>query len=157
MASRLSSANASAEATPTAVSEALQSALWAMRTQTSRALFDAGITGPQTGILWFLHEYKELSLARLSELQGGTAANMTGMVQRLERDGLVRRKPHATDRRMRMVELTPEGMARVRKARKAIERTMAELFEGTSQADLDVVLRALHRIRDRAERDNPKK
>ena len=157
MASRLSSATASAEATPTAVSEALQSALWAMRAQTSRALFDAGITGPQTGILWFLHEYKELSLARLSELQGGTAANMTGMIKRLERDGLVRRKPHATDRRVRMVELTAEGTARVRKARKAIDEAMARLFKGTPQADLDAVLRFLHQVRDRAERDDAKK
>ena len=147
----------SATATPTAVSEALQSALWAMRTHTSRALFNAGITGPQTGILWFLHEYKELSLARLAELQGSTAANMTGMIQRLEREGLVRRRPHATDRRMRMVELTQEGTARVRKARKAIEAAMADLFEGTRPADLEAVLRFLQQIRERAERENPKK
>ena len=155
MASRLSPATVNAAATPTAVSEALQSALWAMRTQTSRALFDAGNTGPQTGILWFLHEYKELSLARLSELQGGTAANMTGMIKRLERDGLVRRKPHATDRRVRMVELTAEGTARVRKARKAIDEAMARLFKGTPQADLEVVLRVLYQVRDRAEPANP--
>ena len=155
MAGRVSQATASA--TPTAVSEALQSALWAMRTTTSRALFDAGITGPQTGILWFLHEYKQLSLARLAELQGSTAANMTGMIQRLERDGLVQRKPHATDRRVRMVELTAEGTARVRKARKAIESAMADLFQGASQPDLDVVLRVLSQIRERAERENPQK
>lgn len=128
-----------------------------MRTHTTHALLDAGITGPQAGILWFVHEYKELSLARLVELQGGTAANMTGMVQRLERDGLVRRKPHATDRRVRMVGLTPEGTARVRKARKAIEAAMADLFQGASQTDLEVVLRVLRQTRERAERANPQK
>src|SRR5688572_25229914 len=106
-------------ATPTAVGEALHSAIWAMRTHSTRALLKAGITGPQTGVLWFLHEYKELSLARLAHLQGGTPANMTGMIQRLEREGLVRRKPHPTDRRVRMVELTAEGAARTRQARKA--------------------------------------
>lgn len=148
---------APAKATPTAVGEALHSALWAMRTHTTRALIKAGLTGPQTGILWFLHEYKELSLARLVELQGGTAANMTGMVQRLERDGLVRRKPHPTDRRVRLLELTPEGAARTRQARKSVEAAMAHLLEGASQADLDVVLRVLLQVRDRAEPANPPK
>ena len=147
---------ASTKATPTAVGEALHSALWAMRTHTTRALLKAGLTGSQTGVLWFLHEYKELSLARLVELQGGTAANMTGMVQRLERDGLVRRKPHPTDRRIRLVELTPEGAARTRQARKAIEAAMGHLLEGASQEDLDVVLRVLQQVRDRAEPANPK-
>jgi DNA-binding MarR family transcriptional regulator len=146
-----------AKTTPTAVGEGLHSALWAMRTHTTRALLKAGLTGSQTGVLWFLHEYKELSLARLVELQGGTAANMTGMVQRLEREGLVRRKPHPTDRRVQIVELTEEGTTRTRKARKAVEAAMAHLLEGASQADLDVVLRVLHKLRDRADQDNPLK
>lgn len=144
-------------ATPTSVGEALHSALWAMRTHSTRALTGAGITGQQSGILWFLHEYKALSLTRLAELQGGTPANMTGMVQRLEREGLVRRRPHPTDRRVQMVELTPEGAARTKQARRAIEVAMAQLFQGTSQADLEVVLRVLRAIRDRAEPANPAK
>ncbi|MEA3166695.1 MAG: MarR family transcriptional regulator, organic hydroperoxide resistance regulator [Thermoplasmata archaeon] len=149
------SAKTDAGATPTAVGEALHAALWAMRTESTRALVEAGITGPQTGVLWFLHEYKALSMARLAELQGTTAANMTGMVGRLERDGLVRRRAHPTDRRVQIIELTAEGLARTRKARKAVDRAMAHLFQETTQADLEVVLRVLRQVRQRVDSENP--
>ena len=142
-------------ATPTSVGEALHAALWAMRTHNARALAETGTTGPQTGVLWFLHEYKTLSLARLAELQMTTPANMTGLVKRLERDGLVTRKPHPTDNRIKMVALTPEGLSRVKQARKAIDQAMAHLFKGTSQEDLDVVQRVLEQVRQRADPVNP--
>ncbi len=134
---------------------ALHAALWAMRTHNAKAIADAGITGTQAAVLWFLHEYKSLSLGRLADLQGNTPANMTGVVRRLEQEGLVVRRRHPTDRRVQMVELTAEGAARTRKARKAIERSMAHLFEGTTAGDLAVTLRVLEHVRRRADPDNP--
>jgi DNA-binding MarR family transcriptional regulator len=138
-------------ATPIAVAEALHAALQATRTQTTAAVLDAGITGPQAATLWLLYEFKSMSPARLAEMQGSTAANITGIVQRLERDGLVVRKAHATDQRVKLVELTPEGEARTRQARKGFEKAMAHLFNGTLQADLDVVLRVLREVSKRGE------
>lgn len=142
-------------ATPTTVGEGLHAALWAMRTHNARALAEVGTTGPQTGVLWFLHEYKALSLTRLAELQMTTPANMTGLVKRLERDGLVVRQAHPTDNRVKLVALTPEGLARTKRARRAIDQAMAHLFKGTSQADLDVVQRVLDQVRRRADPENP--
>lgn len=126
-----------------------------MRTHNQRALAQAGTTGPQTGVLWFLHEYKALSLARLAELQGTTPANMTGLVKRLEREGLVTRQNHPTDNRVKIIALTPEGLARTKQARKAIDKAMAHLFKGTSQTDLEVVQRVLEQVRKRADPENP--
>ena len=37
------------------------------------------------------------------------ASNLTGVVDRLEAMGAVRRQPHPEDRRVKRVELTPEG------------------------------------------------
>src|SRR5712664_557113 len=37
------------------------------------------------------------------------ASNLTGVVDRLEAMGAVRRRPHPEDRRVKRVELTPEG------------------------------------------------
>lgn len=140
---------------PTALGAALHAALWAMRTHNAKALVESGVTGPQTGVLWFLHEYKSLSLTRLAELQGNTPANMTGLVRRLERDGLVTRRRHETDSRVQMVELTAEGLARTKKARKAIEKAMGQLFEGITPEDLEATLRVLDMVRRKAEVKNP--
>lgn len=142
-----------APATPTMVGEALHAALWAMRTQNTKALSEVGATGPQTGVLWFLHEYEVLSLAKLAEMQGTTPANITGMVKRLERDGLVTRRAHPTDNRIKLIALTPEGLARTKQARRALDKSMAHFFQGTPQAELDVVLRVLTAVKQRGDPD----
>ncbi|OZM73927.1 MarR family transcriptional regulator [Amycolatopsis antarctica] len=46
--------------------------------------------------------------------------SVTNIVDRLERDGLVKRVPHPTDRRTTLVEITPEGRARKDEATSAV-------------------------------------
>lgn len=46
--------------------------------------------------------------------------SVTNIVDRLEKDGLVRRVPHPTDRRTTLVEITEEGRARQAVATKAV-------------------------------------
>ncbi|WP_197321726.1 MarR family winged helix-turn-helix transcriptional regulator [Saccharomonospora sp. NB11] len=46
--------------------------------------------------------------------------SVTNIVDRLEKDGLVRRLPHPTDRRTTLVEITEEGNARREQATKAV-------------------------------------
>jgi len=47
--------------------------------------------------------------AELADAAGVTRATMTGLVDTLERDGLVKREPDPNDRRMMSVVLTPKG------------------------------------------------
>jgi DNA-binding MarR family transcriptional regulator len=47
--------------------------------------------------------------AELAEAAGVTRATMTGLIDTLERDGLVKREPDPDDRRMMSVRLTPKG------------------------------------------------
>ncbi|EHY88520.1 MarR family winged helix-turn-helix transcriptional regulator [Saccharomonospora azurea] len=46
--------------------------------------------------------------------------SVTNIVDRLEKDGLVKRQPHPTDRRTTLVEITEEGNARREQATKAV-------------------------------------
>ena len=140
----------------TAVSAALHAAMWAMRTHQRKALVESGLTGPQVGVLWFLYEYKSLSLSRLAELQMNTPANMTGVVKRLERDGFVTRRRHDKDSRIQMITLTERGEAATKKARKDMEKAMAELFDDCAPDDVTAMLRVLEQVRQRAEAANPK-
>src|SRR2546422_9427290 len=49
------------------------------------------------------------SMGRLAETLACDASNMTGLVDRLESRGLVRRCPSSEDRRVKVLELTPAG------------------------------------------------
>jgi DNA-binding MarR family transcriptional regulator len=54
---------------------------------------------------------KGLRMGELTRKLLVTGGNVTGLVQRLEREGLVERKPDEADRRIAYVTLTPEGTA----------------------------------------------
>jgi DNA-binding MarR family transcriptional regulator len=76
---------------------------------------------------------------------GVSPRNMTAMVDALENAQLVVRRPHPTDRRATLVELSPAG---IREAEQALETrldAMAELFGDFSaaeqQAFADVLVR----------------
>lgn len=51
-----------------------------------------------------------LTPAQLAEQSGVTRATMTGLIDTLERDGLVVRRPDPADRRAQLVEMTPRGV-----------------------------------------------
>lgn len=55
-------------------------------------------------------ETNVLTPAQLADQAGVTRATMTGLIDTLERDGMVTRKPDPADRRMLSVELTPKGV-----------------------------------------------
>ncbi|WP_419849723.1 MarR family transcriptional regulator [Candidatus Poriferisocius sp.] len=73
--------------------------------------------------------------------------SVTNAIDRLERDGLVRRVPHTEDRRTVLAEITDEGRRVVAKAADAladIEFGLASLSAGTLGA-LDDAIRTLRR------------
>ncbi|WP_243545416.1 MarR family winged helix-turn-helix transcriptional regulator [Pseudodesulfovibrio tunisiensis] len=70
---------------------------------------DQGFTLPQIHTLEILGTHEQLRMKELAERMGVTTGSLTVMVDRLEKAGLVRRRPHESDRRSIMVELTDTG------------------------------------------------
>ena len=68
---------------------------------------DVGLTGRQATALWMAKD--PLSMGELSTQLACDPSSATGIVDRLERKGLVRRVADPVDRRAKRVELTPEG------------------------------------------------
>ena len=84
----------------------------------------------------------------MSALAGGwgcDASNVTWLVDRLEENGLVERRPHPTDRRVRTVALTPRGV----EVRAQVETMIYEAPAGIaalSPADLEELCRVLRKV-----------
>jgi DNA-binding MarR family transcriptional regulator len=95
------------------------------------------------------HDSK-LSPAALAERTGVTRATMTGLVDTLERDGLVRRAPDTADRRMMTVELTPRGEKRLMKILPNHFRQMAWLMAPLSESERKTLVRLLTKVLSRA-------
>ena len=67
----------------------------------------------QCHVLHLIEPGRPLSMSRLAGTLSCDASNVTGLVDRLESRGLVRREPSPQDRRVKVLQLTPTG-ARLR-------------------------------------------
>jgi DNA-binding MarR family transcriptional regulator len=67
----------------------------------------------QCHVLHLIEPGRPMPMRRLAETLSCDASNVTGLVDRLESRGLVRRRPSPEDRRVKVLDLTPNG-ARVR-------------------------------------------
>ena len=86
----------------------------AMYKQADRFLSAYGLTPSQFEILTVLAQEGSIPLNRLSERLCCACSNITGIVDRLERDGLVERERSHEDRRVILLALTAKGKAKVK-------------------------------------------
>jgi DNA-binding MarR family transcriptional regulator len=84
--------------------------------------------------------------AELADAAGVTRATMTGLIDTLERDGLVRREPDPDDRRMMSVRLTPKADAFVAALLPAHFRIMARLMAPLSEMERKTLVALLTKI-----------
>jgi DNA-binding MarR family transcriptional regulator len=68
-----------------------------------------GLTPPQLMTLRRLDQEEPLPMSEVAKWLACDASNVTGIIDRLEDRGLVRRGDAPRDRRVKMLELTPEG------------------------------------------------
>ena len=81
-----------------------------------------------------------------------TSGSITTAIDRLEKRGLVARAAHASDRRARVVHLTPEGKARIRHVFATHKQAMDRAARGLSKADRGTLLELLKKLGTTAER-----
>lgn len=96
---------------------------------------------------------KALTPAELADRIGVTRATITGLVDTLERAGLVTRSPHRDDRRMMCVELTARGEKVLAGVMPGHFRRMAWLMGTLSESERKTFVRLLTKVLTRASDD----
>lgn len=87
-----------------------------------------------------------LSMGELSRCLMVSNGNVTGVVSRLEKDGLVSRTPAPRDRRRHRVTLTRKGQRRFEHMAKVHEGWIDEIFSEISTAEAETLLGHLARV-----------
>jgi DNA-binding MarR family transcriptional regulator len=85
----------------------------------------------------------------MSELKnelGVTATNITALVDSLEKDGLVARRAHPTDRRVTLIELSAKAKCEVALGCTAYIERVAGLFSGMSEAECRELTKTLEKL-----------
>lgn len=103
-------------------------------------------TLPRFDVMAALYRRREgLTMGELSRMLLVSNGNATVVVDRLEKEGLARRAPSATDRRAVSVALTPEGLAAFEKLAAGHEAEVARIFARLSDEDVDMITEILKR------------
>jgi DNA-binding MarR family transcriptional regulator len=113
-----------------------------------RRELDEHITIPRFDLLASLSRHDGQTLAALSRRLLVTAGNVTGLVDRAERDGVVERRPDPADRRVARVWLTNDGRTLIRSLLPAHARQVHTLLRGLPARERRDLRRLLGGLRD---------
>jgi DNA-binding MarR family transcriptional regulator len=87
---------------------------------------------------------RPMPMSELAGLLGMDPPNLTPVIDELERSGLVERRPHPTDRRVKVVVATTDGVALARRAEKILDRPPPGVLDLPGD-DLESLVRILAR------------
>ena len=110
-----------------------------------------GMTGPQRLVIRIIGRFPSIHAKQLADILHLYPSSLTALLKRLERRGLIRRRPDGRDRRRWLLGLTRRGQTLNRDTPGTIEAAVQRTLETTAKHDLDgarVVLSKLARALD---------
>ena len=123
----------------------LSRASWTLTTELTAALEDLGVSPRAHSVLAAAAtgEYSQTQLARLVGLDKTT---MVVTLDELEAAGLAERRPSPTDRRARVIAVTPAGAKALREAQRIGDEIRDDVLSVLSDADRTAFLGALTQL-----------
>jgi len=114
------------------------------------ALYEGlGISVAHMTTIMYVSKHAGCSLTALADLLDLNKSAVTGLIQRMERAGSIRRVPNPADGRGSLLYVTSKGDELRERARPLLRRLNAELTEGFSEAEIETVVRFLNVTVDR--------
>ncbi len=98
------------------------------------------------GVLLSLWDEDGLKANELGKRAGLEPSTMTGLLDRMERDGLVKREPDPNDRRAHRIHLTQEGVDAEVPATKIVSNTLERIFSTLDEKDIETTKNVLRTV-----------
>jgi DNA-binding MarR family transcriptional regulator len=112
--------------------------------------YDAlGISASQLATLQYVSKSPGCSLTNLANLLDLNKSAVTGLVQRMERDGILRRAPDPSDGRASLLFVTSKGEDVRARSGALIRRLNGELTKGFEPDEVETVIRFLNALIER--------
>jgi len=102
-----------------------------------------GVSSSDLECLDFLNIESRVTAGRLAELTGLTTGAITGLVDRMEKAGLVRRERDEEDRRKVYIAIVPEALGKVEQYYAPLQKAVTKDWEGYTDAELKLLVRFL--------------
>ena len=115
--------------------------------QTSKRMKSTiGVTGPQRLVIRIVARFPGLPAGQIAGLLHVHPSTLTGILKRLERQGLIRRRPDPTDRRRAFLGITAKGRRIDAAGGPTVETAVEHVLSGTNRAKLESTRDVLTRL-----------
>ncbi|WP_166294682.1 MarR family transcriptional regulator [Bradyrhizobium sp. 26S5] len=101
----------------------------------------AGISGSDLECIDIVFLEGRVTAGRLAEVTGLTTGAITGVIDRLEKAGYVRRERDESDRRKVFIAVVPEAVERIGQFYVPMQQAMAKVFSRYSEDELRLLMR----------------
>jgi DNA-binding MarR family transcriptional regulator len=106
-----------------------------------------GLSGPGFNVLMIIEGAgRPLSPFEIGDRRLVTRGTVTGLLDTLEKQGLVRRTPHPDDRRMLLIELSDPGRALLAEVGSELFPLQEKLFSALSETEKAALVRLLGKL-----------
>ncbi len=104
---------------------------------------EMNLTGPQTMLVGIIAHYGGMKISDLSEKMGLSNSTVSGIVDRLEKHGIVERIRSSDDRRVVQVNVTSEHKAHVKNKFEVIEQKFEDVMNKATEDEVKKVFEGL--------------
>ncbi|SCZ79358.1 MarR family winged helix-turn-helix transcriptional regulator [Acidaminobacter hydrogenoformans] len=112
--------------------------------QTMRREFESlGLTMPQSMVIGMLIKRGTMKVSELSEALGFTNSTVSGILDRLEKQGIVQRDRSPEDRRVVYISITDAFLAKHKGFSECLTRNFENLLQGAEEEELSAILKGL--------------
>lgn len=105
-----------------------------------------GLTGPQLVVLQEISKHNHIMPGRLAEAVSLSQATVTGILDRLEKRGLIARRRSETDRRRVLLSITLEAVHMLDTGPPIMQLSFVDAFKGLQNWEQTMILSALQRL-----------
>ncbi|KGK90084.1 TrmB family transcriptional regulator [Desulfosporosinus sp. HMP52] len=130
------------------VASLFQEVMMLFRSSMSKVFEDVGITPPQGMVLGILSKEEKLKINELSNKMNLSNSTVSGIVDRLEKQGMVERLRSESDRRVVYVSITPSFKEMHECFHVKFEKKIENILSEGSSKDLEKVYEGLSTLRN---------
>ncbi|WP_368490914.1 MarR family winged helix-turn-helix transcriptional regulator [Clostridium sp. BJN0013] len=122
----------------------MKSILFSFKKNMSNKFNPFNLTGTQGMLIGILHRHGQMKISDLSEKMGLSNSTVSGIVDRLEKQGLVKRIRSKTDRRVVYISVTEKFKKSFHHNFCEIEKKFEDIIDGVPSHEIDKILEGLN-------------
>jgi DNA-binding MarR family transcriptional regulator len=118
-----------------------------MKANIEKQYKDENFTGPQGMLICILIKYGDMKIGDLSEKLGLSNSTVSGIIDRLEKQGVLERIRSLEDRRVVYVKVKPEFSVAAKTRFNEIESSLESKMSKASPEELNLIYDGLHTLK----------